>query len=172
MASLGVDVIKIMVLARWAGDSVLRYVRDAPLENLSAEMRDLEERLGLLGALAQLQPTVQGINDKVDNHKGNTERPAHDFFRKLGPAEEKPFMARVSQRQFKVHEAVVDGTARLPQQWKACCEVRFGLWAFTRQASVSEFPADALCAKCFAGHTGLEQAAAAGSGSSSAVVGS
>ena len=34
LAALGVEVIKIMVSARWSGETVLRYVKDAPLENL------------------------------------------------------------------------------------------------------------------------------------------
>ncbi len=30
LAALGVEIVKTMVLARWAGEAVLRYVVDAP----------------------------------------------------------------------------------------------------------------------------------------------
>lgn len=48
LAALGVDVVKIMVLARWAGESVLRYIRDAPLDNLPDEVKALEDKRNLL----------------------------------------------------------------------------------------------------------------------------
>ncbi len=91
-------------------------MQDAPPVNLPAEVRDLEERRGLLVVLAHLQSAVQEITHKVDNHKGDAERLVHELFRKFGPAKEKPFIASGSHRRFKVHEAVVDGTARLPQR--------------------------------------------------------
>ena len=51
LASLGVEGIKIMVLARWAGETVLRYIREAPLANLSSEVLALENKKSLLKTL-------------------------------------------------------------------------------------------------------------------------
>ena len=39
LARCGVRVASIMVLTRWAGWVILRYVRDAPLEGLASEYR-------------------------------------------------------------------------------------------------------------------------------------
>jgi hypothetical protein len=56
LAALGVDTTKIMVLARWAGESVLRHIRDAPLANLTADVVELEARRSVLGA-------IEGLHD-------------------------------------------------------------------------------------------------------------
>jgi hypothetical protein len=149
LAALGVDVIKIMVLARWAGASVLRYVRDAPLDNLPAEVKALEEKKSLLGALEKLQEDVRGINAKVDGQKDAADKMAGELFKKFGPLASKPFIANGSQRRFKLHWAAVDGSEVLPQQWKTRCGVKFGNWSFTRHASKDAFPADTWCSKCF-----------------------
>ena len=44
-----------MVLARWASDAVLRYVREAPLEHLSAEVLELEAQQGLVRTIQELE---------------------------------------------------------------------------------------------------------------------
>ena len=44
LASLGVEVVKIIVLARWAGDMVLRYIKEASLACLHEDVKALESR--------------------------------------------------------------------------------------------------------------------------------
>ena len=51
---------KIMVMARWAGESVLRYVREAPLESFPADVVALEDRRSATAALRALR---QGLVD-------------------------------------------------------------------------------------------------------------
>ena len=46
LVTIGVEIDKIMVMARWAGSTVLRYVKKAPLANLSSEVMALEEHNG------------------------------------------------------------------------------------------------------------------------------
>ena len=62
----GVEVVKIMVLARWAGEAVLRYVREAPLDTLPAEVKDLEEKHSMLAALERLQADMHGLDARVE----------------------------------------------------------------------------------------------------------
>jgi hypothetical protein len=168
LAALGVEVVKIMVLARWAGETVLRYIRDAPLDNLPAEVRALEEKRNLFTALEKLQAEVRGIDSKVDAQKGEAERIAHELFARFGPAVAKPYIANGNRTRFKVHVAAVDGVESLPQNWKTKCGVKFGAWAFTRHATKDAFPADTWCAKCF-DQGGSGRRAAASSTDSSAV---
>jgi hypothetical protein len=149
LASLGVDIIKIMVLARWAGESVLRYVRDAPLDNLPAEVKALEEKKSLLGALEKLQADVLSIDNKVDGQKQEVDRLAAELFKKFGPVADKPFIANGSKKRFKLHWAAVDGVEMLPQLWKTHCGVKFGSWNFTRHVTKDNFPIDTWCTKCF-----------------------
>ncbi len=58
---------------------VLRCLRDAPLDILPAKVWALEERRGLLSALAELQTAVEGIDAKVANPKCETEKLAHEL---------------------------------------------------------------------------------------------
>lgn len=149
LASLGVEVVKIIVLARWAGESVLRYIRDAPLDNLPAEVKALEDKRSLLGALEKLQADVRCIDKKVDSQKDEAAKIASELFEKFGPTATKPYIANGNLKRFKLHWAAVDGTEVLPQQWKTRCGVKFGSWNFTRHASKDAFPIDTLCTKCF-----------------------
>jgi hypothetical protein len=148
LAALGVDVIKIMVLARWAGESVLRYVRDAPLDNLPDEVRALEEKRSLLEALDKLQADVRDINDKVDGQAEEAARITGEL-RMYAPTIQKPFIANGNHRRFKLHWAAIDGSEVIPQLWKTRCGVKFGNWSFTRHESKVEFPIDTWCTKCF-----------------------
>jgi hypothetical protein len=156
LAALGVDVIKIMVLARWAGESVLRYVREAPLDNLPDEVRALEEKRNLLGALEKLQADVRDINKRVDGQATDAAKIADELLTKFGPSVTKPFIANGNQKRFKLHWAAGDGTEPLPQLWKTRCGVKFGNWDFSRHGSKSEFPTDTWCTKCFGTQSPLD----------------
>ena len=57
-AALGVEVAKIMAMARWAGESVLRYAREAPLAILPAVVVALEEQRNLDSTLRTLHTEV------------------------------------------------------------------------------------------------------------------
>lgn len=167
LAALGVDVGKIMVLARWAGESVLRYIRDAPLDNLPAEVRELEERRSLMQALDGLKTAVQCLDNKVDRHKGESEQLVQELCAKCAPSEKLPYVVKAGTKCVKVHWAALDGADVPPQSWKTRCGTRFGHWLFTRHGATTEFPVDALCRRCFT-PKGSEQGEPSSSGTSSA----
>jgi len=171
LAALGVDVIKITVLARWSGDAVLRYVREAPLGNLSAEVRALEEQRSLMAAVLDLQASVARLGNRVDQQHLEQELAVKDLFAKYGLAREKPFFAKAGKGAFKVHRAMSDGADLLPQLWRTRCGVRFGLWTFTRHASVAASPADSLCERCFGREAAAPAFADAGSSGSAGSAG-
>ena len=54
-----------------------------------------------------------------------------------------------------VHQVGVDSLELLPQLWRTSCGVRFGLWRFTRHATLDDFPADARCLRCFPATAGV-----------------
>ena len=64
LASLGMDVIKIMVFARWAGGTVLRY-KDAPLGNLPSEVLTLEDKRELVKLVEEIADGAEAITGKV-----------------------------------------------------------------------------------------------------------
>ena len=149
LAALGVDVVKIMVLARWAGDTVLRYVREAPLGNLSAEVRALEEQRSLMTVVLELQAEVAKLGGRVDGQRLEQEAAVKELLAKHGPVPTKPFVAKAGKGAFKVHRTSAEGAEVLPQLWRTQCGVKFGLWRFTRHATVEGFPTDSLCERCF-----------------------
>jgi len=140
-----------MVLARWAGDSVLRYVREAPLTNLPAEVRALEEQQSVMATLLRLQEEVTQLGADVRGQAEEQAALAATFRTRFGPDSRHKFIVNGDRKRVKVHRVAVDGLDMLPQLWRTSCGVRFGLWRFTRHASVQDFPVDARCARCFPG---------------------
>ena len=65
LASLGMDVITIMVFARWAGGNVLRYIKDAPLGNLPSEVLTLEDKRELVKLVEKIADGAEAITGKV-----------------------------------------------------------------------------------------------------------
>ena len=54
LASLGVEIVKIMVMARWSGETVLRYIKEAPVDSLPEEVLALESRRDLVKNVGKL----------------------------------------------------------------------------------------------------------------------
>jgi hypothetical protein len=149
LAALGVEVVKIMVLARWAGEAVLRYVRDAPLDTLPAEVKDLEEKRSLFKALERLQADMQGLDSRVESRHADLARLVKEASERSGHAPAKPYIAKGGNTRFKLHVAAIDGAEVLPSMWRTKCGVKFATWAFTRYGSLDGVPVDTLCTKCF-----------------------
>ncbi len=97
------------------GETVFRYVKDAPLESLPAEVKSLEERKGLMNALDALQLAVRGVGPDAASHRAETEKVIADLVAKHGPTTAKPYLAHGNPRRFKVHVAATDGTETPPQ---------------------------------------------------------
>lgn len=67
LAALGIEVVKIMVLARWAGETVLRYIREAPLAHLAEEVKALEGKRNLLSLFDKLADGAEKLTGKVQD---------------------------------------------------------------------------------------------------------
>ena len=65
LATIGVEIAKIMVMARWAGSTVLRCVKEAPLANLSSEVVALEEHNGLVQSIQLLKAEFAALAEQV-----------------------------------------------------------------------------------------------------------
>ena len=143
-AALGVEITKIMILARWAGGSVLRYVRDAPLANLAEEVRTLEDRHRTARVLRTLQQhsveqtaALGRIYEQLVKVKAQST---------IGPN-----VLKVSVRKCKLHRVHHASCAMAPCHWLTGCGLHFGTWAFTSHSDSDGTPADAKCKKCFPG---------------------
>ena len=139
-----------MILARWAGESVLRYVRDAPLDTLSAEVRGLEENRTMLATMEGIQGKLQRLEDRVEAGLAEVGQGLKVASAQASQPLARPFVAKGGQSRFKLHVVAVGGPEVLPALWRTKCGVKFAGWAFTRHASREDFPMDVLCRKCFA----------------------
>jgi hypothetical protein len=161
LAALGVEVAKIMIMARWAGESVLRYVREAPLETLPKEVIALEEQRNLVTTLRALRKEVHELSTKVvdteaagevkvKNLEARIASVSADMVQRVVAEPDRIIIARVARRyKYKVHTAFGNDFQAPPADWKTKCGRSFGLWNFTRHERIDEFPADARCRFCF-----------------------
>ena len=158
LASLGVEVVKIMVLARWSGETVLRYIRDAPLANLSTEVLALENKRTLLKTLGALKDGSETLSGKIEGLEQQlkalleacAERDCAAERARPSPLAE-PFVTNgaPTAKAFKVHEVLIDGSSgALPTLWRTKCGFRFAFGSFTRHASVDNFASASLCRNC------------------------
>ncbi|CAK0849002.1 unnamed protein product [Prorocentrum cordatum] len=152
LAIAGLEVHEIMLHARWAGDTVLRYIREAPLENLPAEVIALEEKRSLIESPTKAQDDVIKVGDQVAAQKQDVAdalAALQERLVKLDAGSAKPYVSGGGSRRFRVHEVAVEGLDVPPQLWRTKCGVRFAHWCFTKHASLEIFPWDALCRSCF-----------------------
>ncbi|CAK0867373.1 unnamed protein product, partial [Prorocentrum cordatum] len=68
LSSLGVEISKIMVLARWPSDAVSRYVGEAPLDRLPAEVAALEARRDHLKIAGRMREELRGLSARLESH--------------------------------------------------------------------------------------------------------
>jgi hypothetical protein len=156
LAALGVEVIKIMILARWSGDTVLRYIKDAPLANLPNEVLALEGKRDLVKMVAKTADGAEVLMTKVGNLETHVKTLAAEravlmttLEAKAAAAEGPPFVSNgVSGRARKIHRILVYGIDLPPQEWRARCGFRFAFCGFTRHASLDKFASEVLCKKC------------------------
>ena len=79
-----------MVLARWAGESVLRYIRDAPLANLTAEVVELEAKRSVLGAIEDLHGELKAVSRGIEEQKAANEEAIQGLRRQMAAQVDKP----------------------------------------------------------------------------------
>ena len=65
LAAAGVEIIKIMVLARWSSEVVLRYVKDSPLIGLSEQVKTLEDKKDLAPLLSKASDDAELLSAKI-----------------------------------------------------------------------------------------------------------
>ena len=153
LAALGVEIAKIMVMARWSSDAVFRYIRDAPLDRLPAEVAELEDQRNLHDTIRELKKEVETIKDAVEqadsNAKAELTKAIAQLSEKFAPTPEKQVIAKISGRKRKIHFALVGGVDENPLDWRTRCGYCYSGWRFSRHESTEGFPPDALCRNCF-----------------------
>ena len=138
LASLGVEISKIMVLARWSSDAVLRYVREAPLDRLPAEVAALEEQRDLLKVVGSMQEGLRDLSSRLQSHTADADGREQALKRELAstlgrlqakfaPSVQNHIIARCGRRRYKVHVAGAGGVELPPSLWRTKCGVKFAM---------------------------------------------
>jgi hypothetical protein len=157
LASLGLEVIKIMVLARWAGETILRYVREAPLANLSHEVAQLEKRRDLVTTLGLVADGAETISSKISNLEQQLEALIRNKKLETDAAalerektSPKCYVTNGGKagKNLKVHEILVDGADVVPTLWRARCGFRFAFCGYTKHTSLEQFSTKERCLRC------------------------
>lgn len=152
LAALGVDSVKIMVLARWAGPTILRYVREAPLQNLPREVRALEGR-------AEMDQMAAELRQQMVETRAAQSAVRSEASRIRASCEVGPVIVKAGRSCFKAH-AVLRGAAGIPpREWTTRCGLSFGLWQYVSHQSPDAVPPGLRCGRCFEGQV-QEQAGA------------
>jgi hypothetical protein len=157
LAALGIEVIKIMVLARWAGDSVLRYIREAPLTHLSEEVKELESKRSLLALFNKLADGAENLTGKVQDLEAQLVRLLKE--RKAASAlastvnvvpTDRPYVTNGAKQsaKLKVHRVGVEGVEHPLPSWRTTCGFRFAYCEGERHRSLESFSQSQLCRRC------------------------
>ena len=118
LATIGVEIAKIMVMARWAGSTVLWCVKEAPLANLSSEVVALEDHNGLVQSIQLLKAEFAAHTEQVSaqavgatSAHGRLQREIDEGLEKLQKhcalVAEKRIIFRCGAGRHKVHLAMV-----------------------------------------------------------------
>ena len=156
LAAAGVEIIKIMVLARWASEVVLRYVKDAPLVGLSEQVKTLEDKKDLAKLLEKAADGAENLNTKMSDIEGRlqkliVEQETWASDREVANSQLglPPFVTNGRTKKLKLHRSSVDGMEFPPYLWRAKCGFRFAFSGFTRHWTVQDFDVKTLCGTCF-----------------------
>ncbi len=119
---------------------MLRYIRDAPLANLAAEVVELEGRHNVLGAIKGLHDEIKAVARGMEGQKAACVEAIQALHLQMHTQADKPFVAICGRKRFKLYAMAVGSNDAHPPLWRTKCGVKFGQWAFTRHAVTHSFP--------------------------------
>ena len=158
LAALGIEVVKIMVLARWAGETVLRYIREAPLAHLADEVKALEGKRNLLSLFDKLADGAEKLTGKVQDLEEQLlhlqrERKRHTAAAASTEDTEscgRPYVTNGAKKasMLKVHKVMISGLGKPLTSWRTICGFRFAFSDGERLNSYKEFESCQRCKRC------------------------
>jgi len=156
LAAAGVEIIKIMVLARWSSEVVLRYVKDSPLIGLSDQVKTLEDKKDLARLLSKAADDAELLGSKISDIEAKCKELAvaqtawtRRCEKSLSSDGNPPFVTNGRTKLLKLHKVSVDGMEHPPYLWRAKCGFRFAFCGFTRHSTLGDFDVKTWCGTCF-----------------------
>jgi hypothetical protein len=158
LASIGLELFKLMVLARWAGPTILRYVSEAPLAHITADVKrliagdELHDVLKLVNTqsiemdqkLVRLAQAETELAKQVEEMLASGAAPGYVSNHKSGAW----------------HRVLIGDLGYLPCRWKTSCGWKFGDCAVTRSKRLpGAAPWYLLCDRCLVSERAVAKAA-------------
>ena len=155
LASIGIPLMTIQLVARWSSSVILRYVGETPLETVTSTYRRAQASSDLETALEQCCSNAERIKGIVDGLSAesaahfeeelNLKKSLSNVQEQLSRFTSPPYICSKLQ---KVHVAACKHYMQTPAfMWRAKCGWTFGLSPHTL---FSELPADrSKCSSCF-----------------------
>jgi hypothetical protein len=125
-ASMGLDMLKIQVLARWGSAVILRYVAEAPLQSITTDIKKRMSVHKVWDAISELDKTLSELRAQYSEEGSVQSRPSE----KSGePPERKPSWV-INPKSGVWHVPYAFGTKFHPTVWRTRCGWVFGGAAF------------------------------------------
>ena len=115
----GLEVFKLQIFARWGSDTILRYVADIPLVNITGEVS---------GSSAASGQAIRELSTMLDTHVQNARDQIEVMRREIAATRGQLNPAFVFNTQSKMwHHVLHAEMGSAPSSWKALCGWRFGV---------------------------------------------
>ena len=152
LAKANIELWRIQLFGRWSSEAFLKYIRDAPLENLHSLASESSLQQSLMAAKSELQRLGRDITD-MKNQVGAQVQATQEMFDEVEPlnhgieANDPCFVENLASGG-KVHKILACGDKLHPRHWRTVCNWHFGrgLTAYNTAHSV---PTGTKCRRCF-----------------------
>ena len=152
LASLGVELMVIMCLARWGTNIIMRYVQDAPLTALTDTYKMLSKKVGYSDELQRLATCADSLRDSLKAQQVHLDAIVSDV---RSQSELIAALQRTSSPDFVrnlasdvVHRILIGDASMAPAHWRTICGWKFGHSAHNRCGDVCSLSWTQICGTC------------------------
>ena len=171
----GVDVATLKLLARWESNVVLRYIKDVPLETLHSKYMAggsasssssgsspnafvshqlvaavSGNAMSNVGSMKFVQEQMLAIKQNAEAEAQSLSSLAEQLKLELSQTGKRSFGYIVNESgRGAVHICAVNPSTTHPKSWKTACGWMYAHADFSRMDSMSDFPEERLCHRCF-----------------------
>ena len=145
-ASLGMELQKLHIFARWGSDVILRYVSDSPLcqVKLTSTASSSSTSCSPEARVSELGCTVVKLTSFVEEAVAEMQQLKHEISARGSGPVQGDYVQNVDSKCW--HFVLLGGAGTHPSQWRTWCGWRFGLQAHSRSTATSA--EGATCSRC------------------------
>ena len=154
LASMGLELYKLMVLARWSGPTILRYVSEAPLATITGDVKRLLACDALCDVLAEVKTRTGAMEKGISALTGAFERleaEEHDLREQVKVLKDSGMQPVyiLNTKSGVWHRLLRDGLETPVEHWSTCCGWNHSGWPVRRSASLpGDATSSSTCGRC------------------------